>query len=291
VSVRSPVPARQNPSEDEAVEPVGHEIQFRSDLYAGSAEDYELFRRPYPQQLLSLLVQKAEVSGRGRLLDLACGTGQVAFGLCRHFSEVWAVDQEADMVRVGSSKAKESGISNIQWENCAAQDLAAAAGSFELITIGNAFHRLPRQLIATKAFGWLRGGGYLALLWGGSPWQETQGWQQAVLATYERWRAVVGGGDRVPAGWAQARTVPPDVEVLRAADFEVRGRFTVPASLEWTFTSLVGYVYSTSGLPRSLLGDNARGFEAELRSQLAEAAGGEPYLQQTEFACDLGRRP
>ncbi len=291
MSVRSPVPACENPCEDGAVEPVGHEIQFRSDLYAGSAEDFELFRRPYPQQLLSRLVQEAEVSGRGRLLDLACGTGQVAFGLCRYFSEVWAVDEEADMVRVGSSKAKESGISNIQWENCAAQDLAAAAESFELITIGNAFHRLPRQLIATKAFGWLRGGGYLALLWGGSPWQEAQGWQRAMLATYEHWRAVVGADDRVPAGWEQARTVQPDVEVLRAADFVVRGPFAVPVTLEWTFTSLVGYVYSTSGLPRSLLGDKAHGFEADLRSQLGEAAGAEPYFQQTEFACDLGRRP
>jgi len=50
-------------------------------------------------------------------------------------------------------------------------------------------------------------------------------------------------------------------------------------------------VYSTSGLPRSLVGDRAQEFEADLRSQLAAAAGSEPYRQQTEFACDLGRRP
>jgi len=40
------------------------------------------------------LIQHAGVSGAGRLLDLACGTGQLAFPLRRWFSEVWAVDRE-----------------------------------------------------------------------------------------------------------------------------------------------------------------------------------------------------
>ena len=44
-------------------------------------------------------------SGRGRLLDLACGTGQLAFALRSPFAEVWAVDQEPDMVAVVRSKA------------------------------------------------------------------------------------------------------------------------------------------------------------------------------------------
>jgi hypothetical protein len=69
--------------------PMQDEVRFRSDLYAGAAEYYERYRPSYPPQLLARLVEKVGVSGHGRLLDLACGTGQVAFGLCSHFEQVW----------------------------------------------------------------------------------------------------------------------------------------------------------------------------------------------------------
>ena len=62
---------------------------------------------------------------------------------------------------------------------------------FELVTIGNAFHRLPRRRIAGLAAGWLRRGGHLALLWGSTPmnngtarWQHT--FAEAVLDWTER---------------------------------------------------------------------------------------------------------
>ena len=34
------------------------------------------------------------------MLDLACGTGQVAFALAGHVSEVWAVDQEQEFTEL-----------------------------------------------------------------------------------------------------------------------------------------------------------------------------------------------
>jgi SAM-dependent methyltransferase len=270
---------------------MGDDVSFRPDLYGGSADDYERYRPAYPPQLLGWLVEEAGVSGHGRLLDLACGTGQVAFGLCGHFEQVWAVDQEPDMTRVGQAKAEQTGIVNIEWMTCAAEDLVAAAGTFELITVGNAFHRLPRRLLATKAFGWLCPGGFLALLWGGSPWQEGEIWQQAVSATCEHWKDAVGARDRVPASWEQERSAQPDVEVLREAGFEAVRRLTAPVTLEWTLASLVGYLYSTSVLPRTVLGHRSHEFEEDLRRRLAEVAGTGPYRQETDFACDLLRRP
>jgi SAM-dependent methyltransferase len=267
------------------------ELRFRPDLYAGSAENYERYRPNYPPQLLARLVEEAGVSSHGRLLDLACGTGQVTFGLCEHFEQVWAVDQEADMVRVGRSKAKERGIEHIKWVFCAAEDLMAPAGSFELIASGNAFHRLPRQLIAAKAFEWLRPGSYLALLWGGSPWREDRDWQRVLAATCDDWVDAVGARDRVPAGWQEVRAEKPDLEVLREAGFDRLERFSVPVTLDWTFTNLVGYVYSTSVLPRALLGDKGHEFEDDLRRRLAEVAEDGPYRQETEFAFEIGRRP
>ena len=54
-------------------------------------------------------MRRTGLSGRGRLLDLACGTGQLAFALRSSFAEVWAVDQEPDMVEVVAAKAAADG--------------------------------------------------------------------------------------------------------------------------------------------------------------------------------------
>ena len=266
------------------------EVRFRPDLYAGTAGYYDRYRPRYPVGLMRRLVDEAGVTGGGRLLDLACGTGQVALALSSFFEEVWAVDQEADMVRVGRSTAARMGASNIRWLNRPVEALTAPMESFELVTVGNAFHRLPRQLMAAKAYGWLSPGSCFALLWGGSPWQENSPWQQVVAAARDTWVAESGASDRVPSGWEEARVTKPDVEVLQEAGFEIVGRFSEPATLEWSFESVVGYVYSTSILPRAVLGDRTAEFEGDLHQRLVEVAGDGPYIQETEFLCELGRR-
>ncbi|PZS31207.1 MAG: class I SAM-dependent methyltransferase, partial [Pseudonocardiales bacterium] len=156
------------------------DVEFRSDLYQGTAEFYDRFRPGYPRSMLDDMVRRAAVSGRGRLLDLACGTGQVAFGLADAFSEVWAVDQEPDMIRLVRGKALPAGAGHVRAMVSAAEDLAAPLRAFELVTVGNAFHRLRREAVAAGAFGWLRPGGCLALVWADSPWTGDQDWQKAL---------------------------------------------------------------------------------------------------------------
>jgi ubiquinone/menaquinone biosynthesis C-methylase UbiE len=57
------------------------EPNFAADLYHGTAESYDRFRLAYPQVLTEDLISRVQPSRHGRLLDLACGTGQLAFAL------------------------------------------------------------------------------------------------------------------------------------------------------------------------------------------------------------------
>jgi ubiquinone/menaquinone biosynthesis C-methylase UbiE len=93
---------------------MGDELRFAADLYHGAAGHYDRYRLPYPGATTGELIQRAEVSGDGRLLDLACGTGQLAFPLRQWFSEVWAVDREPDMLHVVRAKAEALGAGNIR---------------------------------------------------------------------------------------------------------------------------------------------------------------------------------
>ena len=59
------------------------EVRFAADLSRGAAAAYDRYRLPYPAAMIADLVRRAGVSGHGRLQDLACGTGQLAFPLRR----------------------------------------------------------------------------------------------------------------------------------------------------------------------------------------------------------------
>lgn len=266
--------------------------QFRPDLYAGTAPDYEHYRPPYPAELARELARQAPAGGAGRLLDLACGTGQLTFALRPYVAEVWAVDQEPDMTAMVTRKAGPDG--GIRAVTAAAEDLAAPAGWFGLVAIGNAFHRLPREAVAARLLRWLRPGGLLALVWGGSPDEPGPGgltaWQQAMVAVVRRWQAEAGRG-RLPDGCARVRRDRPDTVILTGAGFGAEGRREFAATRQWTADDLAGYQFSTSVLTRAALGGRAAELAADLRRELPAAAGPGPYRQDLTFACDLFRRP
>jgi ubiquinone/menaquinone biosynthesis C-methylase UbiE len=263
--------------------------QFRRDLFRGTARDYDRFRVTYPQSLTDDLAERSGADGRGRLLDLACGTGQLTFALHDRFALVWAVDQEPDMISVVREKAGR--IGSIRPVVSAAEDLDVPSGQFDLVVVGNAFHRLPRELIAGRAVRWLRPGGFLALAWYDSPWSGEAPWQEALSAAMKRWRARMATGDRVPAGYEQARSARPDEAILSEAGFDFAGRREFCADHDWTPDTLAGFLFSTSVLSRAALGSLAADFEADIRRELHATDPAGRFRQSISFAYDLFRRP
>jgi SAM-dependent methyltransferase len=255
--------------------------EFRPDLYQGVAETYDQFRLPYAPALIGEVALRTGADGSGRLLDLACGTGQVAFGLAHWFAEVWAVDQEPDMVAVVAQKA--AGRPEIHPVVSTAEDLDAPGGSFGLVTMGNSFHRVQRDVVAARMARWLRPGGFVALLWSDSPWSGGAPWQQVLWEVMTRWQAP----GRVPADWEQDRRDRPDAVVLAEAGFEPAVHFEVAEPRDWTIEQLTGFTMATSAHTRAALGDRAEGYVADLRASLA----GLPLHQEVRYLCDLARRP
>jgi SAM-dependent methyltransferase len=270
---------------------VDDEMRFAADLYRGTAGYYDRYRLPYPDAMITGLVRRVEPSGRGRLLDLACGTGQLAFALRRWFTEVWAVDQEPDMVDLVRDKAAAIGAGNVRPAVSAAETLLTEPESFELAVIGNAFHRLDRDLIAGRILGWLRPGGHLALCWSSSPWAGGHDWQQILGAAVQEWKAALGAGHRVPAGWDLPRQRRPDPQVLREAGFEPAGRHEFALEHRWSLPELAGYIRSTSALPAAVLGDQAAAFDADLAAKLGPHSHDGGFTETVSFAYELARKP
>ncbi|MER6734570.1 class I SAM-dependent methyltransferase [Streptomyces puniciscabiei] len=267
------------------------EIRFEPGLYRGTADYYDRFRLPYPDTMIADLARRAAPSGHGRLLDLACGTGQLTFPLHDRFAEVWSVDAEPGMTEVVRAKADASGAARIRTITVGAEELHAEPGGFELIVIGNAFHRLPRALVAQRAYDWLEPGGCLALCWSTSPWTGPRNWQRALDGMLRGWQDALGASGRVPPGWDRARRQDPDRDVLARAGFEPAGRHEFSVEHRWTIRELAGHIRSTSFLPPSVLADHADDFDAGLTAELGPFAADGHLTETVGYAYELAHKP
>jgi SAM-dependent methyltransferase len=264
--------------------------EFRTDLYRGTAPFYDRFRPPYPDSLFDDLCARLPVSGNGRLLDLACGTGQIALPLARIFREVVAVDQEGESVAYGQTKAQSRATPNITWIEGTAEGVVLD-GFFELIAVGNAFHRLNRRLVAERMFSWLQPRGGVALLWADTPWHGDRPWQRALADQFEGWMRRLKATDRVPPGWQEAIAREPHALILRRAGFVYVGRFEFPMNQTWDAPSLCGFAYSSSVLSLAVLGDKRQAFERDIERCLRGFESTGSVASTAVFGYELATRP
>lgn len=262
---------------------------FRDDLFRGAAEFYALYRPPYPAVMFDDLLTRAGIGSGGRLLDLACGTGEIAIPLHDRFREVWAVDLESEMVEVGQRKASELGADNIRWSSGKAEDLDAPEGSFQLITVGNAFHRLDRPLVAAKALTLLSDGGCIAVMGSNSVWTGAERWQAVATEVIQKWTDHPGRADK-PADPGDTRPRLTHEQALLDAGFHDVVEYQFPTPYVWTLETFMGYLYSTSVAAKARQADAADEFEKELRDRLLEIEPSGQFEETAAFYYILGRR-
>jgi SAM-dependent methyltransferase len=262
--------------------------RFAADLYRGTADDYERFRPPYPDELIAELLQTVHPSGRGLLVDLACGPGPLAFALADRYADVLAVDQETDMIRLVQTRSRARRLP-VRAAVAAAEALDLAPGSVELVTIGTAFHRLDRDAVAQRVCDWLAPGGHLALCWAGVPMQDQDvPWQRAMAEVVGEWRDRLGVREHLPDGWDEDLRRRPDREVIAATGLEFVGRREVDRTQRWDAAELAGFCYSTSLLPRRVFGARTTEFEADLAERLRPFGD---LVTHLSFAYELFRSP
>jgi len=268
---------------------VASPFNYRKDLYKGTAEYYDRFRPAYPAVLFDDLRARVPLHGDARVLDLACGPGPIALALAPHVGEVWAVDQEAEFIDFARQKSARLGVANIDWVVGTAEEVELE-GAFDLVAIGNAFHRLDRDAVARRLAPHVTPGGCVALLWARGPNRGDRPWQRALEEALERWMNIVQSRDRVPPGWEEAMDRDPSKDVLQRVGFTYEGEFQFAVPARWSIESLTGFVYSTSFLSREALGNQVDSFAADLRTRLLNIRPDGVFEQDATFVYELARR-
>jgi SAM-dependent methyltransferase len=264
---------------------------FPVDAFAGTASYYVRYRIPYPEPLLEDLIDRSRITGGARLLDLACGPGRVALALVDSFREVWAIDIEPEMIDAARKEAMKRRATNIKWLVGRAESLDAPDASFDLITVGEAFHRLDQRLVAAQSLQWLKPGGHLAILGCFSILSGTERWQRIVVDIVRRWTARASPPNEDSAPRNPGSGPEHDQCVLKDQGFEEVGSHPFVETHDWTIDSILGYLYSTSVCSRNVLGGNADRFENDLRSALGNHDPGGVYRENLRWGFTMGRKP
>jgi ubiquinone/menaquinone biosynthesis C-methylase UbiE len=225
----------------------------------------------------------AHLDSRDLAVDLACGTGQVAFALAPHFQCVHAIDQEPEMIEVGRRVAQMHGIENVTWDVLSAENVRLSPRSVDMVAIGNAFHRVHRPRVAGEAYGWLRGGGAFAEIGCTTIFSGPESWKRILSETLRRCTSPQAQQETYEEGRTSS-------EVLSEAGFEIVRHHEIGLNRTWTLDEIIGFAYSTSVASKKAIGDAAGAFEADLRAALLEYDASGSYAATMTYYFLLARK-
>ncbi|MEU6825362.1 methyltransferase domain-containing protein [Streptomyces atriruber] len=157
------------------------------------ADYYAKFRRGYPSQVFDALQETFALSEADVVLDVGCGTGQLALPFASRVGSVVGVDPEPDMLRLAREAAAAQGIGNAVWMLGADADVPALGAllgerSLALTVIGQALHWMQHDELFRAVKPLLRAGGGIAVISNGTPlWLQDSEWSRALRGCLEAW--------------------------------------------------------------------------------------------------------
>jgi SAM-dependent methyltransferase len=216
-------------------------------------------RLPYPPAVFDVLAGLVTDEPRA-VLDIGCGTGNIARPLAPRVDRVDAVDVSAAMIEQGK-RLPGGDHPRIQWIVGRAED-APLRPPYALVTAGGSLHWMDWEVVLPRLRDALTAGGVLALL---SANRESEGasWERALAELVQRYRT----SER----WS------PDMlpELERRRLFRVQGRAKVaPILFRQSANEYVEALHSQSTLARERMGpDRGAAFDDAARRLLMEQVG------------------
>jgi ubiquinone/menaquinone biosynthesis C-methylase UbiE len=241
---------------------------------------YHRYRRGYPVAVIDALADAFALTGDDIVVDLGCGTGQLALPIAPRVGVVAGVDPEPDMLARARRAAAERDISNVTWMLGADTDvpaLGALLGQRRVgaVTIGQALHWMDYDQLFSALMPFLRPGGGVAVITNGTPlWLQDSAWSHALRRFLEQSSGRTLGNACGTDGASQRRYR----NSLITAGFDVRD-----ASIDYTddldLDHLVGGLYSAFPASQLPPPDQRPAFAEHVRLAL------QPHTPYTEYVC------
>jgi len=189
-------------------------IAAPANAFGLAAEDYERARPTYPPEAIALLEREVGVGPGARVCDLAAGTGKLTRLLAATGAEVVAVEPVP-----GMRDALTVVVPGVDAHDGTAEAIPFPDGSFDVVTVAQAFHWFRFDEALAEITRVLRPGGRLAVLFNErdarvpwvAEWNQAIDWHNRTIAVYQAtdWSGVLTGAGFVDAGSAHVEWEEP----------------------------------------------------------------------------------
>jgi len=238
---------------------------YGENLFKGSAKYYSQYRPLYPSALIRFLINRFSLDGHGQMLDLGCGTGQLALRFSDWFEQIVGIDTEPEMI--DEAKRLSNGIraKNMEWFIGDINSYRSKYdNAFRLVTIAKAFHWMDREVILEILYDIVSTGGGVAIIDNYSPNKKFLPWQKKVDEVVKHWY----GEERRAGSTIYSHPTISHQEVVENSAFQLE-TYQMPIYEQiWTIDAIIGNIYSTSYGSKRFLGNHVHLFEEHLREEL-----------------------
>lgn len=260
-----------------------------AELFASTAGYYARYRPGYPAGFFAHLRDRFGLDGTQRVLDLGCGTGQIAIPIARHCAEVVAVDPQPAMLEHGRAAAAAAGCGNVTWIEGSSRTLdQLGIGTVDLVCMGQSFHRMDRPAVLAALDAIVAPGGGVVIASGPHPDEVTPPpWQAAIDAVRARY---LGPERRAGSG---TYTHPPErhLVVLERSPFAAVETATWSQAVHRGLDQVIGLQLSYSYSAPALLAERQDAFTADLRAALTQAHPSGDFTEHLDTEALIATRP
>jgi len=237
-----------------------------SELYKGTHKYYVKYRPGIPKAVIDIIVKHFDVKPTDRVLDLGCGTGQVALAMDGKCREMVCLDPDPEMLKWAKKATKDCKI-KLRWINRPAEDLGRIKeklGTFKIATSCRAFHRMDQDQVLKDLDDLIEEDGGVAVFSDYVLWKGVAEWQLILKKVIQKY---LGEEKLIRKGKFKEPEERWEDILIRSA-FRFVKTCEVPITRTWDVESIIGYVFSTSFAAPRLFGDRLEKFKKEVENTL-----------------------
>lgn len=237
-----------------------------SAFFSGIHKYYARYRPDIPKEVINIIVKYFNIGPADRILDIGCGTGQVAIAMEDRCGEMICLDSDREMLN-WAKKATKYLKTKFSWFNYGAQDIGKIKkklGVFKLTTICRGFHWMNQKQLLNDLSDLINEDGGVAIFSDGSFWTGQEEWQKTIKKIIQKYL-----GEERHAGKEKFKKSNESWKnILARSEFRFIETREVLVIRNWNIERIIGYLFSTSFAAPHLFGNKLNSFKKEIKNAL-----------------------